>query len=374
MSKFFEHDMAIGCRDIFYMNERIMTMYAFNGKRTNILIITDRLLHTAELLRDFLNNYDDIDCNLIHSLNDFAPDETGILDILISAGYLENIDNWGIVESVRRSNSSAICILWGMVDSCIIDFTDKYNFNEWFERTRPFEDLLEHIREFEDDIYEYNSIGIDLCSELLFSDDDYHIIAYTGNMIKVNLLGIFPLGKIRMKGFPYKAVYVEKSETKYMSCYSIKNKTIFLKDLCIKNHSVKLPALNGVAPDSENYIKEGHVYKGINMPLKYTGSIVIGKDHKEIRKNEDNCILNRMFGWKKLFMLELENGKMTGIKDLSRISKRIRRLQVLFPVLPYITGYSPLLKRMWMDNRYCNEPPQKLYRYYTEYIKFCKNI
>ena len=154
----------------------------------------------------------------------------------------------------------------------------------------------------------------------------------------------------------------------------IKNKTIFLKDLCIKNKSVKLPALNGVAPDSENYIKEGHVYKGINMPLKYTGSIVIGKDHKEIRKNEDNCILNRMFGWKKLFMLELENGKMTGIKDLSRISKRIRRLQVLFPVLPYITGYSPLLKRMWMDNRYCNEPPQKLYRYYTEYIKFCKNI
>ena len=181
-------------------------MYAFKGKRTNILIITDRLLYTAKLLCDFLNNYEDIDCNLICSLNDFAPDETGIPDILISAGYLENIDNWGIVESVRRSNAAAVCILWGMVDSCIIDFTDKYNFNEWFERTRPFEDLLEHIREFEDDIYEYNSIGIDLCSELLFSDDDYHIIAYTGNMIKVNSMGIFPLGKIRMKGFPYKAV------------------------------------------------------------------------------------------------------------------------------------------------------------------------
>lgn len=32
----------------------------------------------------------------------------------------------------------------------------QYNFNECFDRTKPFEKFLEHIRELRDNIYEYD--------------------------------------------------------------------------------------------------------------------------------------------------------------------------------------------------------------------------
>ena len=348
-------------------------MYAFNGKQSNILIITDRLMYMAVPLCEFFNGYEDITCTLIQSVNDFVPDKTGIPDILISAGYLENVDNWSIVYDVRKVNAAAICILWGVVDPCIVSFTHKYNFNECFDRTKPFDEFLEHIRELRDNIYEYDKTKeIENYSDLLFLNDNYRVIAYTGDILDINSLGIFPLRRIRIWEFPYKYVEIDKPRIKYVSKFSIKNEMLLLSDLYIKNHSVKLPSLNGVVPDSENYVKTGHAYNGVDILLKYTGSIIFGRNYRAISTNKDFKHINLLFGWNELVMLNFDNGKIMDIRDMSQLASHIRKLRILFPVLPYITRLSPLFNQLHRDSGYYNEQPQELYRHYSEYIKICK--
>ena len=196
---------------------------------------------------------------------------------------------------MRKVNAAAICILWGVVDPCIVSFTHKYNFNECFDRTKPLEEFLEHIRELRDNIYEYDKTNeIEEYSGLLFLNDNYRVIAYSGDILDINSLGIFPLKRIYIREFPYKYVEVDRPRIKYASKFIIKDERLFLSNLYIKNHSVKLPSLNGVVPDSKNYVKAGHAYSGVDMPLKYTGSIIFGRNYRAISKNKDfqriNCV------------------------------------------------------------------------------------
>lgn len=243
-----------------------------------------------------------------------------------------------------------------------------------FDRTKPLEEFLEHIKELRDNIYEYDKTDeLDEYSELTFLNGNYSVIAYTGDILDINSLGILPLRKIEIMEFPYKHIEIDRPRIKYASKYIIKNEMLFLSDLYIKNHSVKLPVLNGVVPNSENYIKAGHAYNGVDLRLEYTGSVIFGKNYRKISKNKDFQCINLLFGWKDLVMLNFDNGKVTDIKDMSLLAGHIRKLRILFPALPYITRLSPLFRQLWRDSWYRNEPPQEVYRYYSEYIKICNH-
>lgn len=63
----------------------------------------------------------------------------------------------------------------------------------------------------------------------------------------------------------------------YWCNYYIKKNGIFLNTLTVNCKDQIYPPLNGV--NISNFTDRGHkIYKNVNLPIKYTGSLIIGKD------------------------------------------------------------------------------------------------
>ncbi len=128
----------------------------------------------------------------------------------------------------------------------------------------------------------------------------------------------------------------------YWCEYSIENDELLLKDLYLFNSEDKYPPLNGVEVSPQEFVEYecysgnkkkrekitspahfGHrVYKDINMPIPYTGKILLGDGF--MREYYIHMGFQRGWAYKKLIELVFEEGILLECNDLSHIAKAQR--------------------------------------------------
>lgn len=115
---------------------------------------------------------------------------------------------------------------------------------------------------------------------------------------------------------------------------------IYLKDLFIGlSNKDEIKELNGILPSknySGEYIKSmGHyVYKDLNMPIQYTGTILLGNNF------DDNYYVHMgyqcWYGYSDVKEFTFDNGKLVDVVDKSEDAKRERENTKTIPFVEYL--------------------------------------
>ena len=336
---------------------------AFENEKINILIISDRLMEYSQNLYEFFKDYEDITCNLIHSISEFNSSEMGIPDFLLAAGYLKDDNNYNIVERIREINSGVFCIQLGRIDDCTIYHSQKYSFDEYFERTSDNEKLLNRLQTIRRQIrdgFEFDAV----CDSesMLWNDNKFMIAAYDTDIINLRDLGIIPAGK----SLTY------KNDIYYVPVFSIENYVLKLKDLEVSSRSIILPELNGVKPQcKKDNMKKTYTYNSINMTLPYTGEMIIADKRVNIVKHHYRK-LNTMFGWRKLIQLVFRDGEFVlsyDRKDVAQYVKRQEWVLTLKSLFEKGVNLTPLQQDFLRDYSEPPEPNKKaVYAHYMRYF------
>lgn len=123
----------------------------------------------------------------------------------------------------------------------------------------------------------------------------------------------------------------------YWCEYAIEDDELLLNDLYLYNSDDKYPPLNGVEvslPEFKEYKCQGgkkiimkahfghRVYKDVNMPIPYTGKILLGDGF--MREYYIHMGFQRGWAYKKLIELVFEEGILQECNDLSHIAKAQR--------------------------------------------------
>lgn len=314
-----------------------MNQNAFKGKTVHILIITDRLHEYAKTLYDFFSNFCDIKCNLIHSAEEFDDKQIHPPDFLLSVGYFKNKQNYDIVERVCSANAAAYCILLGIPDSCIRWDGYKYNYNDCFDRRRSNEHLLAHLQDLQDkrlNGFAYKSVS-KYC-HIIYKDKLYDVSAYSsGSLINPAELGIYPSGPSTLLKSPIMT---------YDDLYYINDDMLSLIDLQIHDLGGIFPVINGISPV---HLPKMHVYGNINIPVKYTGTLILICGQKTVGRNKYSAV-NAMFGCKELLRVTFENGRLVSLENMSKTARKVRVTHMLLPILIRLSKYfSPAQKQFW---------------------------
>lgn len=107
----------------------------------------------------------------------------------------------------------------------------------------------------------------------------------------------------------------------YWCEYAIEDDELLLKDLYLFNSDDKYPPLNGVEVSMKSHF--GHrVYKDVNMPIPYTGKILLGDGF--MQEYYIHMGFQRGWAYKKLIELVFEEGILLECNDLSHIAKAQR--------------------------------------------------
>lgn len=116
--------------------------------------------------------------------------------------------------------------------------------------------------------------------------------------------------------------------------YTIKDNQLFLTELCIHCKNEKYPLLFGKSCDRDKFMRPkenllGHcTYSNINIPIEYTGTMLLGNDF--IEKYYIGWSVELPHGFKKLFAVEFEKGKVIGEQELSKATRNYRNLMLEF--------------------------------------------
>lgn len=123
----------------------------------------------------------------------------------------------------------------------------------------------------------------------------------------------------------------------YWCEYEIENDELLLKNQYLFNSDDKYPPINGVEvspPEFEEYKCNGgkkvtmkahfghRVYRDINMPISYTGKILMGDGF--MQEYYIHLGIQRSWAYKKLIELVFEEGILLECNDLSHIAKAQR--------------------------------------------------
>lgn len=115
----------------------------------------------------------------------------------------------------------------------------------------------------------------------------------------------------------------------YWCIYEMFEKGLFLKDLYISSENNNYPPVNGVSPCSKSKDRAAAVaelfhpkYKNINMPIDFTGKILVGNDF--INDYYINMGYQRSLGYKNLKELIFDNGILTDTIDHSDLALQMR--------------------------------------------------
>lgn len=338
-----------------------MKTNAFNGNPVKILIITDRLHEYAESLYNFFSDFQDVECNLIYSAEEFN-DKMNPPDFLLTAGRFKNKKNYRIVEQVCSKNKAACCILLGIIDDCIIYHGQANGYHDCFERRLPNEALLTHLQKLQNQRlngFQYETFN--QCCNIIYNHNTYNVTACSNEeIIKLADLGIYPPGPESLLYAPY---------ITYDDLYCITNNTLTLIDLRIYESRGVFPIINGVSPIS---FANGHVYKRPNIPILFTGTLFLSRDKKQIGNSKYNNI-NTMFGYKELLKITLDKGQVISCEDMGNAVKKARSLYKCMPILKYKKHLTPIQE--YFLERYTGLPmPNARKLLFDEYEKFLSNM
>lgn len=340
---------------------------AFQNEKINILIISDRLMEYSKSLYVLFNSYEDITCNLIHSVSEFNSSEMGIPDFLLTAGYLEDDNNYKIIERVRELNSGVFCILLGRVDSCIKFYSQQYSYNEYFDRNAANEKILERLQTIRQQIrngFEFREIS--MFKNILWCNNKFTINAYDTNIMSLRDFGIMPAGLSNI--YPNNICYIPS--------FCIENNVLKLMDLTIESESAILPELNGVKPKrkKENMRTVSYVYNSLHITLPYSGEMIVVDGPCDIVKNK-TCKLNKLFGWNKVVFMLFRNGQLIMSDDRKDVVRYIRRQKYLIKIknlkkiLKKDPKLTPLQKDILLDcSGIHNDNKKEVYKLYMKYF------
>ena len=127
----------------------------------------------------------------------------------------------------------------------------------------------------------------------------------------------------------------------YWCEYAIEDDELLLKDLYLFNSDGKYPPLNGVEVSMKSHF--GHrVYKDVNMPIPYTGKILLGDGF--MQEYYIHMGFQRGWAYKKLIELVFEEGILLVCNDLSHIAKAQREAMAKGNINPRRPGGDNILK------------------------------
>ena len=113
----------------------------------------------------------------------------------------------------------------------------------------------------------------------------------------------------------------------YWCDYEISEKGILLKNLYINCADNSYPEINGVSVSDFNEEEHNywghHVYENINIPMKYSGKIVVGKGF--IQKYYIHMGYQRAWAYETLAELVFEKGVLTQKIDHSGVAEELRK-------------------------------------------------
>lgn len=110
----------------------------------------------------------------------------------------------------------------------------------------------------------------------------------------------------------------------YVCGYKITTKGIFLDKLNISITNNPVPEINGVKPQSSGCDDTFRgVYKGLNLPIKYTGSIILGR--KFIDRYYIHMGFQRAHAYEEVIEIVFVRGRVVRTIDHSNIAAEIRK-------------------------------------------------
>lgn len=115
----------------------------------------------------------------------------------------------------------------------------------------------------------------------------------------------------------------------YWCEYEISEEGMILKNLFIHTENDYYPEVNGVSvckkknQEKKDFSYMGHhKYENINLPMEYTGKIVVGSGF--LREYYIHMGYQRAWAYEKVFELCFENGKLISKEDHSKIVAKVR--------------------------------------------------
>lgn len=114
----------------------------------------------------------------------------------------------------------------------------------------------------------------------------------------------------------------------YWCCYNVTEDGLFLNDLYINSFDNTYPPINDVLPlvdeRSGEYVDYmgHHVYKDLNLKVKYTGKILLGGNF--ISRYYIHMGFQRAWAYEELKELVFEDGTLVEVNDQSHIAAEIR--------------------------------------------------
>ena len=106
----------------------------------------------------------------------------------------------------------------------------------------------------------------------------------------------------------------------YYCQYALKDKQFVLDNLTI-NQEDELPVWRGVEPEEKS--RDGWVYENINLPIAYSGGIVMGREF--IDEFYVHMGFQRAHCYERVLELELAEGNLVDLTDHSEKMKEIRK-------------------------------------------------
>lgn len=113
-----------------------------NSATIRVLILSDRLMDNAKKLTDYLVSVGIEVIALTSTKEQALKFSNQKIDFLIIAGYLEDKQNYGIIEEYRERNISCIPVHWAILDGLINIYCNRYKIPLQFDRTLPMSDFV----------------------------------------------------------------------------------------------------------------------------------------------------------------------------------------------------------------------------------------
>lgn len=107
----------------------------------------------------------------------------------------------------------------------------------------------------------------------------------------------------------------------YYIIYEIKKKKFYLKDLNVHDGDENYPKINGtkaIEPEKGGF----GIYKNVDLPLNYTGKILVGTDF--IEKYYIHMGYQMPHSYEKLLLITIKNDEVIDEKDISDLAKKER--------------------------------------------------
>ena len=108
----------------------------------NVLILSDRMLQASTLLGNYLESVTKMNfIGVISKLDDLKSVDEKI-DYLIIYGYLEDYDNYNIIDELRKKNNKITTIFYAILSEVVKEDAKSKNIKFLFNRYAPLDMLL----------------------------------------------------------------------------------------------------------------------------------------------------------------------------------------------------------------------------------------